>query len=106
LALLLILAGDIPKSLPTVLVAALGTLLKFVNFVASILASATSVVTSSVIFNFSATTCPLVFLPVSTVSVVTSSAATPLASVTSSVNCSPSTLRDASIALAGKNLFT
>jgi hypothetical protein len=39
------------------------------------------------------------------VSVTTSSAAIPLASVTSSVNSSPRTLFDASIARAGRNLF-
>jgi len=36
---------------------------------------------------------------------VTSSAITPFASVTSAVNSSPKTLCEASIALAGKNLF-
>jgi hypothetical protein len=41
----------------------------------------------------------------SVTSTVASSATTPLASVTSSVNSSPKTLLDASIALAGKNLF-
>ena len=41
----------------------------------------------------------------SVTSVTASSAATPLASDTSSVNSSPRTLFDASIALAGKNLF-
>ena len=47
----------------------------------------------------------VVDLSVGAMSTETSSAATPLASVTSSVNSSPSILFDASIALAGKNLF-
>ena len=103
LALLLILAGDIPNSSPTVFIAALGTLLKLVNASTSTSAFTTSDSTLSVTLSWSANT--FNFVRLSGCCSTASSAATPLASVTSSVNSSPKTLREASIALAGKNLF-
>ena len=94
----------IPVKLDTACKAALGTFLKLSITLGSIPAASISAKTSAWIPSLSATFINLTFLSGALISAV-SSAATPLASVTSSSNCSFNILLADSIALDGRYLF-